>query len=240
MSDFSFNHLEQPAASGNPTDRVIILLHGMGSSGERAMEQSAWLAPAFPSAQIYAPDGPNPHIPMLDPKSPDMSSDPTPGRFCWYYRYSEKTRQEGLGRTGELLTQYIDECAAAHGLNRSRVALIGISQGAITVLNTVPFFKDPVGASVAHSGYLFSPDSLALRRGQLAEFQTATTSKTPTCSIHGLLDATLPWQTNLEAVTTYDDASLPIEFHLLAGVKHAEFEPRSQTLATEFIRWNIH
>ncbi len=238
MSDFSFNHIEQPAATGL-TDRVIILLHGMGSSGTRAMEQSAWLAPAFPSAHLYSPDGPNPHVPMLDPKSPDMSSDPTPGRFCWYYRYSEKTRQEGLERTGELLDLYIDQCAAAHALDRSRVALIGISQGAITVFNTVPFFKESVGASIAHSGYLFSPDSLALRRGQLAEFQAAVSSKTPTCAIHGLLDATLPWQTNLEAVTTYDDAGLPIEFHLLAGVKHAEFEPRSQAIATEFIRRTI-
>ena len=239
MSEFAFSHLEQPTASGKPADRVIVLLHGMGSSGSRAMEQSVWLAPAFPNAHLYAPDGPNPHVPMLDPKSDDMSTEPTPGRFCWYYRYSEKTRQEGLSRTGEMLSQYIDECASVHALARSRVALIGISQGAITVLNTVPFFAKPVGASVSHSGYLFSPDSLSLRRGQLTEFKSGITSKTPTCSIHGFLDATLPWQTNLEAVTTYDDAGLPVEFHLLAGVKHAEFEPRSQTIATEFIRRNI-
>ena len=111
-----------------------------------------------------------------------------------------------------------------------------MSQGAITLLNCVPFFAHPVGAAVAHSGYLFSPDSLASRQSQVPEFRTAATGRTPFCCIHGLLDFTLPWQTHLEAATLFDEIGIPTEFHLLSGVKHAEFEPRSQALAIEFIR----
>ncbi len=233
---FQFNHIERAPASGNNADRVIIILHGYGSSAAKAIEQASWLAPAFPDAAIYAGDGTFPFVALLDPKSPDMADGPVEGRNVWYQRYSEATRQEGLAATRTKLDAYIDECAAAHDLDRSKVALIGISQGAIQTLNSVPFFERPIGAAVAHSGYLFSPDSLASRKAQLAEFRPAAVGKTPVCSLHGLLDFTLPWQSHIEAATLFDEMGIPVEFHLLSGLRHADFEPRSQAIAIEFIR----
>lgn len=236
MTTFEFSHLEQSPAAGVIAGRVIILLHGYGSSGQRAFEQTAWLAPAFPDAALYAADGTFPYSALMDPKSPGMEADDVPGRYVWYHRYSEATRQEGLAVTREKLDAYVDECATANGLDRSRVALIGMSQGAIALLNCVPYFERPVGAAIAHSGYFFSPDSLASRRAQLAEFRAGVRGTTPFCSIHGLLDFTLPWQTHVEAATLFDEAGIPVEFHLLSGLKHADFEPRSQAIAIEFIR----
>ena len=236
MGSFQFEHLEQAPASGRSADRVVIVLHGYGSNASRSMEQAPWVSEAFSDAQIYAPEGTFPFVPLLDPKNPEMSEEPVEGRRVWYHRYSEATRQEGLATTREMLDAYIDECAGANGLDRERVALVGLSQGAITLLNCVPFFVRPVGAAIAHSGYLFSPDSLASRQSQVPEFRAAAIGRTPFCSIHGLLDFTLPWQTHLEAATLFDEIGIPTEFHLLGGVKHAEFEPRSQQIATEFIR----
>ena len=236
MAEFQFTYLEQAPASGNKADRVVIVLHGYGSNKERAFEQAPWIAGAFPDAHIYAADGTFPFVPIMDPKSPDMGTEPVDGRRVWYHRYSESTRQEGLATTRQKLDAYIDECAAASGLSRERVALLGLSQGAITLLNTVPFYDRPVGAAIAHSGYLFSPDSLASRQRQLAEFRAAVVGKTPFCSIHGLLDFTLPWQSHLEAATLFDECGIATEFHLLTDLKHADCEERSQAIATEFIR----
>lgn len=235
MGAFQFEHLVQAPASGT-AGSVVILLHGYGSNKERAFTQAPWVATAFPDALIYAADGTFPFVPLLDPKSPDMGNEPVEGRRVWYHRYSEATRQEGLAETRTKLDAYIDECAAAAGLGRERVAVIGMSQGAITLLNSVPFLERPFGAAVCHSGYLFSPDSLAQRQEQLAEFRAAVVGKTPVCQIHGYLDHTLPYQTDLEAATLFDDCGIPVEFHLLSNLKHADFEPRSQQLAIEFIR----
>lgn len=234
MAEFQFQHLVQ-APAGGQAGRVVIILHGYGSSGQKAMEQAPWIAAAFPDAAIYAPDGTFPYSQLMDPKSPGLSDEPVPGRNVWYHRYSEATRQEGLAVTRQKLDAYIDECAAANGLSRERVAVIGISQGAITVLNCVPFLGQPLGAAIAHSGYYFSPDSLAQRQEQLAEFRAAAVGKTPLSCIHGYLDHTLPWQTHLEAATLFDEAGIPVEFHLLSGVRHAEFEPRSQAITVEYI-----
>ncbi len=239
MSAFQFDHLEQAPASGSSVGRVVILLHGYGSNAKRSMEQNAWIGAAFPDAQVYAAEGTFPFVPLMDPKNPDMSDTPTEGRRVWYHRYSEAMRQEVLATTREKLGVYIDECAGAHGLERERVALMGMSQGAITLLNCVPFYERPVGVAIAHSGYLFSPDSQASRQSQVPEFRAAAVGRTPFCCIHGLLDFTLPWQTHLEAATLFDEIGIPAEFHLLSGLKHADVEPRSQQIAAEFIRRHL-
>ena len=237
----TYKHLEQGTKSGGPADSVIILLHGMGSSAERTIVHAPELGEKLPDAHFYAPDASNRYVPALDPKTADMSPDPAPGRFMWYSRYSEDTRKTGLYETLGLLDAYISECAAAHNLDRSRVVTIGISQGAIVSDFCVPRFKEPIGATISHSGYLFSPDSLARRRSQVPEFKAeAVNTTTPHCLIHGLLDAVLPWQTGLEATSAMEECGIPVEFHLLSGLHHADFESRTKNIAVEFIQRHVY
>jgi phospholipase/carboxylesterase len=230
-----FDHLELPPSAGGAADAVIIVLHGYGSNAERSIEASRWIADVFPNAHVYAPNGTFQHIGIMDPKGIGMETEPSPGRHVWYHRYSEKTRQDGLNETLTMLDAYFDECAAAHGLDRSRVAAIGLSQGAITLMNCIPLMEREIGCSIPHSGYLFSPDSIAQRNTQVPAYKEMIRSKTPSCFIHGMADFTLPWQTSLEAANFYDENGIPVEFHLLAGLKHAQMEERSQVLAAEFI-----
>ncbi len=235
-----FEHLEQGTRTGGPAASAIIILHGYGSNAERSMASGAFLGKAFPDAHIYAPYGTFPHTAFLDPKSEGMSTEPSPGRFVWYHRYSDETRQEGLLETGAKLDAYVEECRAAHGLERSQVAVIGISQGAITVLNCLPRFDKPIGAAIAHSGYLFAPDALAWRNTAVLEFKAQVRSHTPTSLIHGTADYTLPWQTALEASNFLAELETETEFHLLSGLKHAVVEERSQTLIAEYIRRHVY
>jgi phospholipase/carboxylesterase len=231
----TYNHVERGPKSGGPADAVVLLLHGMGGNGERTIVHADTLGEAFPNAHFYAPDASNPYIPAVDPKTFDMDERPTPGRFMWYSRYSEETRETGLYETGSLLDTYIDECVAAHGLDRSRAVIVGISQGAIVSDFCVPRLGLPIAAAISHSGYLFSPDSLAIRRSQIPQFKKEITNRlTPHCLIHGLKDDRLPWQTGLEAATAFEESGIPVEFHLLAGLQHAILDDRSMTLIIEF------
>jgi phospholipase/carboxylesterase len=234
-----FDHLER-AAPGGRTDAIVIILHGYGSNAERSMAQAGWLGEAFPNAHVYAPNGTVPYVPIMDPKSDGTSDEPVPDRYVWYHRYSEKTRREGLAVTLEKLESYVNECRALHGLDRSRVAMVGLSQGAIATMNCVPFFREPIGAAVPHSGYLFSPDSTAQRHTQVPELKAATLTKTPMCIIHGMLDFTLPWQTALETANLFDEMGIPVEFHLLSGLRHANMDERSQKIAAEFIARHLY
>ena len=237
----TYNHVERGPKSGGPADAVVLLLHGMGGNGERTIVHADTLGEAFPNAHFYAPDASNPYIPAMDPKTFDMDETPTPGRFMWYSRYSEETRETGLYETRGLLDAYVDECVAAHGLDRSKATIIGISQGAIVSDFCVPRFSQPIAATVSHSGYLFSPDSVAIRRSQIPQFRAEITNPvTPHCLIHGLADDRLPWQTGLETATTFEECGIPVEFHLLAGLKHATLEDRSMTLIKEFVGRHLY
>ena len=190
----SLDAREQSSSSGT-ANAVMVLMHGVGSAGERMMGLASALGESFPNAHFYAPNGPVPYVASSDPKNPGTGTEPEPGRYQWYVRTSEQTRQDGLYAVAEPVNAFIGECLAAHGLDESRCVVIGFSMGAITALNVVPRRGTPIGAFVAHSGYLFSPDSLATRTRQKERFHAEAANKTPACLIHGLQDTTLPWQT---------------------------------------------
>lgn len=229
----SLDALEQPAASGT-TDAVMVLMHGVGGAGERMMGLAKALGQTFPNAHFYAPNGPVPYVAGSDPKNPGASTEPEPGRYQWYVRTSEQTRQDGLYAVAEPVNAFIGESLAAHGLDESRCVVIGFSMGAITALNVMPRRGTPIGAFVAHSGYLFSPDSLAIRTRQKERFHAEVASKTPACLIHGLKDTTLPWQTMHEAALTYEESEISTELHLLGGLGHA-MDHRSISIIEAFI-----
>ncbi len=234
----SLDALEKPAASGT-TDAVMVLMHGVGGAGERMMGLANALAKTFPNAHFYAPNGPIPYVAGSDPKNTGASTEPEPGRYQWYVRTSEQTRQEGLYAVAEPVSAFIGESLAVHGLDESRCVVIGFSMGAITALNVMPRRGTPIGAFVAHSGYLFSPDSLAIRARQKERFRAEVTSKTPACLIHGLKDTTLPWQTMHEAALTYEEAEISTELHLLGGLGHA-MDHRSISIIEAFITRHLY
>lgn len=226
-----------PLNGGKP-DSVIIMLHGLSSSGDKMVSLADDLSPLLPGTIFYAPNAPYPYDAINDPKnerSPDFNE---PGHYQWYSRYSEKTRQKGLVEIAEPIDQYIRSCVNENALSFDKCGIIGFSQGCITALNVVPRLNYQLGAMVAHSGYLFSPDSLAQRKNQRSQFFTELRNATPTCGIHGIEDAAQPWQVMHEAMLTYDEAKIPAEFHLIGGLGHA-IEDRSVKIMAGFLKSNL-
>lgn len=234
----TLNGPQRDPKNGGDADSFVVLLHGLSSSGEKMIGLADGLAEALPGAKFYAPDGPYPYDAANDPKSNGTTEVEAPGRYQWYSRFSERTRQQGLSEIAEPLNAFIAECAKENGLDESRGAVVGFSQGCITALNFVPRRGTPLGALVAHSGYLFSPDSLVQRKAQRARFFAEVGSYTPTCGIHGIEDPAQPWQVLQESMLTYDEAGIPAEFHLIGGLGHA-IEARSVTIMSTFLREHL-
>jgi predicted esterase len=113
---------------------------------------------------------------------------------------------------------------------------MGFSMGAIVSDFCVPRFAVLIGTAISHSGYPFSPDALACRRAQITIFKSEATGSTPNSVIHRTLDGTLPWQTGLEAASTMKEYGIQVEIHPLSGLKHADFESRTQAIAVWFIQ----
>lgn len=210
-----------PRAGGKP-DSLMIMLHGLGSRGATFEPSIDVLAPAFPHMQFYAPNAPLPYDPAQDPKNPRGAADPNrEDRWWWYSRYSEETRVAGLYAVAEHVNGFIDERMAHHGVDATRTIVFGFSQGCITALNVIPRRPTALAGMIAHSGYLFSPDSLPQRKQQRARFMTEIASKTPTCCINGIEDLAQSWKMNQEAALVLDEAGVPVEFHLVGGLGHA-------------------
>ncbi len=219
-------------------DSAVVLLHGLSSCGDDMIWLADALADALPNTKFYAPNAPFPYDAANDPKSnrgPEF--DPT-GHYQWYNRLSERTRIQGLYEISEPINAFIAEVAKESGIDESRCAIIGHSQGCITALNVVPRRAAPLAAVVAHSGYLFSPDSLAQRKTQRQRFFAEVGSHTPTCGIHGTEDPAQAWQMMQESMLTYEEAGIPAEFHLIAGLGHAIGE-RSVEIMAGFLRHHL-
>jgi len=224
--------------NGGNADSFVILLHGISGCGDDMMFLADGLADALPGTKFYAPNAPHPYDFANDPKSNRGADfDPT-GHYQWYNRFSERTRQQGLYEIAVPLNAFIAECAKENGLDESRGAVIGHSQGCMTGLNVVPRRSSPLGALIVHSGYLFSPDSLPQRKTQRERFFAEVKSHTPTCGIHGTEDSVQAWQMMQEAIATYDELGIPAEFHLIGGLGHA-IGPRSIAIMSSFLQEHL-
>ena len=226
-----------PLNGGKP-DSIIIMLHGLSSSGDKMISLADDLSPLLPGSVFYAPNAPYPYDAINDPKNERAPDFNEPGHYQWYSRFSEKTRQKGLLEIQTTIDQYIKYCVEENQLSFDKCAIVGFSQGCITALNVLPRLEYQLGALIAHSGYLFSPDSLVQRKNQRARFFEELRSSTPTCGIHGIEDAAQPWQVMHEAILTYDEAKIPSEFHLIGDLGHAIGE-RSVEIMGSFLKRNL-
>lgn len=152
------------------TDRLVILLHGVGAHGASI----AWLADhlSAPGLTFAAPDAP-------------FAFDQAPAGPArqWFSVTGVTAANRGARVTAARapLDAVLSETIAAHGLTGQpqRVALVGFSQGAIMALDAAASGRWPFGAIAAFSGRLASPLPLS-------------PAPTPILIAHGLQDGVIP------------------------------------------------
>jgi phospholipase/carboxylesterase len=177
-------------ASGATPKQLVVICHGYGADGHDLIDLAPSFGPAVPDALFIAVDAPErfPHAPA--------------GRQWWSLDDRSLTSMEdGVRRAQAALDEFLDATLARLKLAPDAYALIGFSQGAMTVLFTGLRRKIAPRAVLAYSGRLIGPELLA------AEM----TVKPPVLLVHGQRDDVVPVAESHTAEQDLKALGVPVE-----------------------------
>lgn len=195
-----------------PARRLVVFLHGYGADGNDLIELGRQWRRLLPDAAFVAPHAPQPcaGAPMgrqwfalsaaaLNPDDPR----------------GEAERWRGVVAARPALDAFLDAELARRGLEDSRLALVGFSQGSMMALHVGLRRKRAPAAIVAYSGLLVGPDKLAE-----ATARNGRGEPPPILLAHGDQDPMIPLEAMLAATNDLAGAEIPNQWHLSLGVGH--------------------
>lgn len=196
------NELDGPRwgpVSGGAPKRLVVLCHGLGADGYDLIDLAPTWAHAVPDAAFVAPNAPEPCdlAPM--------------GRQWWSVAdRSPSVVEAGVRNAATFLNPFIDAELTRLGLPPDAYALMGFSQGAMTVLFTGLRRATAPRAILAFSGALIAPASLA------AEL----THRPPVLLVHGEADEIVPAERSRDAEAALRAAGVPVEATYIPRLGH--------------------
>jgi phospholipase/carboxylesterase len=177
-----------PASKATPK-QLVVLCHGVGADGHDLIDLAPTWSHAVPDALFVSVDAPFPH-------------DSGFGRQWW--SVADRTpavMEAGVRRAAGFLDAFIDAELARLGLPPDAYALMGFSQGAMTVLFTGLRRAAAPRAILAFSGALIAPDRLP---SELA-------NRAPVLLVHGEADDVVPAHRSRDAEKALHAAGVPVE-----------------------------
>lgn len=193
---------------------LAIFLHGVGSSGADLEGVKPFLAPHLPDTIFAFPNGPHPF-------------DQGGFGYQWFSiaGVTPDSRPQRILQARPSFDETIGGLIDQAGLTDTpeRVALIGFSQGSIMALDALVSGRWPVGAVIAFSGRLASPDPLHPSRSTRAVL------------IHGTADPVIPAAESQQTQAQLTDLGISSELHLIPGAGHT-IAPEGLTIATQHLR----
>jgi phospholipase/carboxylesterase len=191
---------------------LVILLHGVGSNGRDMLSLANLWQNELPKVSFEAPDAP-------------YSFDHGAG-FQWFSVNGVTTgnRASRIVAARTRFNALVGNLVVKHQLQDQleSVILVGFSQGAIMALDAVATGRWPVGAVVALSGRLASPEPLA------------PAVKTPVLLLHGADDAVIPAAETTYAEKILKSYGVSAESHIYPGLGHS-ISTEESTTAIRFI-----
>ena len=186
-----------PASKGTPC-QLVVLCHGLGADGHDLIDLAPSWGHALPDALFVSVDAPFVH-------------DSGFGRKWWSVSdRSPPVVEAGVRRAATYLGPFIDAELVRCNLPADAYALVGFSQGAMTVLFTGLRHVPPPRAILAYSGALIAPDTLA------AEL----TGRPPVLQVHGENDEAVPVSRSHDAEAALRAAGVPVEATYIARLGH--------------------
>jgi phospholipase/carboxylesterase len=190
-------------ASGH-VRQVVVFLHGFGADGHDLLEIGRQWQDWLPDTAFVAPHAPEP-----------CSMAPS-GRQWFPLTFRDPhERWRGVQQAGPRLDAFLDQELARHGLDASRLALVGFSQGTMMALH-VGLRRAPAPAAIlGFSGLLVleeghGPESLKAR----------IRTKPPILLVHGDQDDVIPPDALFLSADALAAAEIPCQWHLSPGVAH--------------------
>lgn len=188
-----------PSAGGRP-NALVVFVHGYGSNGADLMSLAPYWAKLLPHAQFVAPNGPEP-VPMA------------PGGYQWFAltHMDPMLLEKGARAAAAALDRFLDRELERYGLDDSRLALVGFSQGTMMALQVGLRRKAAPGAIVGFSGALVGAARLKEER----------TCAPPVLLIHGDRDDRIPLGAMFQAADGLCEAGAAALWHISYGVPHS-------------------
>jgi len=133
-------------------ERLVIMLHGVGSNGQDLMSLAPYLAEGLPNTLFLSPDAPFPC---------DMVPEGYPNSFQWFSLQDRDPDVMLLGVESvfPILEKFIDEKLAEFEVAPEKLVLMGFSQGTMTALYAAPRLKHRIGGVLGYSGALLNDGS---------------------------------------------------------------------------------
>ena len=179
---------------------LVILLHGYGSNGADLISLSHYWRGLLPHTAFVSPNAPQ----ML----PGMRRRPTSGGRS--PALSPASAGRAPPRPRPSFRPSSTRSSPRHGLDESRLALVGFSQGTMMSLHAAASRERPVAGVVGFSGMVADDAAIASAR-----------SKPPVLLIHGDADPMIPIAAFHRAKTTLESAGFPLATHVSQGLVHS-------------------
>ncbi|MDQ2802499.1 MAG: alpha/beta hydrolase [Pseudomonadota bacterium] len=203
-----------PHASAAPR-QLVVLCHGVGADGHDLIELAPAWSRALPDAAFVAPSAPAFYD--LDPGGVGRQwfsvADRAPAKL-----------EAGIRQAAVLLDSFIDAELGRLGLPATAYALMGFSQGAMTVLFTGLRRPAAPRAILAFSGALIAP--AALRR--------ELSHHVPVLIVHGEADEVVPASRSREAEQALRAVDVPVTASYVPGLGHG-IDETGLTLGARFL-----
>jgi phospholipase/carboxylesterase len=189
-----------PPARGGKADALVILLHGYGSNGADLISLAPYWAKALPGAAFVSPNAIEP-IPQV------------PGGYQWFpiSNLDPHLMEQGVRGAAPSVDRFIDRELEKHGLDASRLALVGFSQGTMMALHVGLRRERPAAAILGFSGMLVGARRL----------KEEMRSKPPVLLAHGDRDPTIPIPAMFDSAEALAAAGHGAQWHVSYGVPHS-------------------
>jgi phospholipase/carboxylesterase len=193
------------------TSQLVVFLHGYGADGNDLIELGRQWRALLPEAAFVSPNAPEraPGAPMgrqwfalSANRSPDDAS-------------SGEERWNGAVKAREAIDAFLDAELQRLGLDDSKLALVGFSQGCMMALHVGLRRPRAPAAILGFSGLLVGPERLAE-----ATARDARGVPPPILLVHGDQDQLIPFDAMFMAAEALAGASIPTQWHLSLGIGH--------------------
>ena len=178
--------------------KLIVLLHGVGSSGDDLAGLGQFWRQQLPGVMVATPNG-------------TASFDMGPG-YQWFSvnGISDATRPERIASARRAFHASLEAIINQHQLSpgEDRLVLAGFSQGAIMTLDTLVSGAFPLTAAISFSGRLASPTPWQVNNG------------TPTLLVHGANDPVIAIGESESAAQKLAALGADVDTYFEPGVGH--------------------
>ena len=199
-----------PAAAGR-TSQLVVFLHGYGADGNDLIELGRQWRALMPEAAFVSPHAPerSPAAPMgrqwfaLSNRPPDDAA-------------GAAERWNGAVKARGAIDAFLDAELERLGLDDSKLALVGFSQGAMMALHVGLRRPRAPAAILGFSGLLIGPERLERSDGARRAWAPAARS----CSSTAIRIRMIPFDAMFMAAEALAKASIPTQWHLSLGIGH--------------------